>query len=107
MQVDLGIWNKLTWAVTVLGLLAGVGLVAGPYVQLINQNERMRRQIETLDGLIRVEETNANNLCASIDAYLHDARTVKRLAREKLHYAKPGETVIRYIEPETNGTPGN
>jgi cell division protein FtsB len=107
MQVDLGIWNKLTWAVTVLGLLAGVGLVAGSYVPLLNQNERMRRQIETLDGLIRVEETNASNLRASIDAYLHDARTVERLARENLHYAKPGETVIRYMEPESNATPTN
>ena len=107
MQVDLGIWNKLTWAVTVLGLLAGAGLVAGSYLPLINQNQRMRAQIEALNVLIHAEETNAVNLRASIDAYLHDPRTVERLARENLHYAKPGEIVVRYSEPATNNVPAN
>jgi len=107
MQVDLGIWNKLTWVVTVLGLVAGVGLVVGAYVPLIDQNERMRRQIEVLNGQIRLEETNASRLRASIEAYESDPRTVERLAREKLHYAKPGETVIRYMETESNSTRSN
>src|SRR5581483_4868533 len=107
MQVDLGIWNKLTWVVTILGLMAGVGLVVGSYLPLIDQNERMRRQIETLEGQIRIEETNASRLQASINAYLQDPRTVERLAREQLHYAKPGETVIRYMEPATNGVSRN
>lgn len=107
MQVDLGIWNKLTWAVTMLGLIAGSCLIGAAYVPLLKQNERMRAQIATLDAMIRVEETNTDNLRADIDAYLHDPHTVERLARDRLHYAKPSETVIRYVEPGGNPATSN
>lgn len=107
MKVDLGIWNKLTWLVIFLGFLAGIGLVAGSYLPLINQNEAMRRKIDDLSTQIQHEEDTAKNLRASIDALQHDPRTVERMAREILLYSKPNETVIRYAEPDTNGmTPG-
>jgi cell division protein FtsB len=106
MKVDLGIWNKLTWAVIVLGFMAGIALVVGSYLPLINQNERMRRQIENLSTQIQREEATANSLRASIDALQHDPKTVERMAREILLYDKPGETVIRYTDPDTNRTPG-
>lgn len=106
MKVDLGIWNKLTWAVIFLGFMGGIALVVGSYLPLINQNERMRRQIENLSVQIQREEDTAKNLRASIDALQHDPKTVERMARETLLYDKPGETVIRYTDPETNGTTG-
>jgi cell division protein FtsB len=105
VKVDLGIWNKLTWAVIFLGFLAGIALVAGSYLPLINQNERMRRKIDDLSSLIQHEEDTAKNLRASIDALQHDPRTVERMAREILLYDKPGETVIRYSEPDSNSAP--
>jgi cell division protein FtsB len=37
------------------------------------------------------------------DALQHDPKAVERLARERLGYAKPGETVIRFEAPITNG----
>jgi len=106
VQVDLGIWNKLTWFATVLGIIAGVGLVIGSYVPLLKQNERMRAQIDALDSLIQNEEQTAKRLKDAIDAYQHDPRTVERLARERLYYARPGDVVIRYIQPVTNPPPG-
>jgi hypothetical protein len=105
VKVDLGIWNKLTWAVIFLGFLAGIALVAGSYVPLINQNERMRRKIDDLSTLIQHEEDTARNLRESIDAVQHDPRTVERMAREILLYDKPGETVIRYSEPDGSSEP--
>jgi cell division protein FtsB len=105
VKVDLGIWNKLTWAVIFLGFLAGIALVAGSYLPLINQNERMRRKIDDLSSLIQREEDTERNLRASIDALQHDPRTVERMAREILLYDKPGETVIRYSEPDSNSPP--
>jgi cell division protein FtsB len=105
VKVDLGIWNKLTWAVIFLGFLAGIALVAGSYLPLINQNERMRRKIDDLSSLIQKEEDTAKNLRASIDAVQSDPRTVERMAREILLYDKPGETVIRYSEPDSNSAP--
>ncbi len=106
MKVNLGIWNKLTWAVIVLGFVAGIALVAGSYLPLINQNERMRRQIENLSIQIQHEEDTARSLRASIDALQHDPKTVERTAREILLYDKPGETVIRYGDTDTNGVSG-
>jgi cell division protein FtsB len=106
MKVDLGIWNKLTWAVIFLGFVGGIALVAGSYLPLINQNERMRRQIENLSTQIQREEDTAKSLRASIDALQHDPKTVERMAREILLYDKPGETVIRYDNSDTNATPG-
>ena len=100
MKVDLGIWNKLTWAVIFLGFLAGIALVAGSYVPLINQNQRMRRKIDDLSTLIQHEEDTSKNLRDAIDALQHDPRTVERMAREILLYDKPGETVIRYSYPD-------
>ena len=106
MKVDLGIWNKLTWAVIFLGFIAGIALVAGSYLPLINQNERMRRKIDELSSQIQREEDTARSLRDSIDALQHDPKTVERMAREILLYDKPGETVVRYSEPDTNAAAG-
>lgn len=105
MKVDLGIWNKLTWAVIFLGFLGGIALVAGSYLPLINQNERMRRKIDDLSSLIQHEEDTAKSLRTAIDALQHDPRTVEHAARQILLYDKPGETVIRYSGPESNSAP--
>ena len=39
---------------------------------------------------------------AAINALQKDPKTVERLARERLGYAKPGETVIRFEASVTN-----
>lgn len=102
MKVDLGIWGKLTWAATILALLAGLTLVIGWYLPLINQNESMRHEILKLNEKIQQEEETSKKLRASIDALQHDPKTVERVIREKLGYAKPGETVVRFEEPSAS-----
>jgi cell division protein FtsB len=102
MNVDLGIWSKLTRAVIVLLGVAGVVGVGVWYLPLIKQNERYRQRILFLDKQIAREEETAKQLKASIDSLRHDPKATERLAREQLGYAKPGETVIRFEEPLTN-----
>ena len=102
MNVDLGIWGKLTRGVIFLLLLAGLLGVAVWYLPLIKQNERMRKQILHLDTRIQKEDETARQLRASIDALRSDPKAVERLARERLGYAKAGETVIRFDEAPTN-----
>jgi cell division protein FtsB len=104
MKVDLGIWGKLSWVVTILALIAGLILVVGWYLPLINQNERMRHEIFKLSAQIQQEEEVGKKLRASIEALQHDPKTVERLTREKLGYAKPGETVVRFEETNNGGT---
>lgn len=104
MKVDLGIWDKLMWLVTGLALLAGIALVVGWYLPLINQNERMRQEILKLSEQIQQEQENSRKLKTSIEALQHDPKTIERLTRERLGYAKPGETVIRFEAPATNAS---
>jgi cell division protein FtsB len=102
MHVDLGIWSKLTRGVLFLLFLAGLLAVAVWYLPLIKQNERMRKQILVLDTRIQKEDETSRQLRGSIDALRSDPKTVERLARGRLGYAKAGETVIRFDEPVTN-----
>ena len=107
MSDSTSIWDRLTQCVLVLiviAILLGVGVW---YLPLIQQNERMRKEILRLDNEIRLEEENARQLKASIDT-LRDPHTaskaVERLARERLGYAKPGETIIFFEPPGTNNS---
>jgi cell division protein FtsB len=102
MNVDLGIWGKLTRVVIFLLLIAGILGVAVWYLPLINRNERMRKEILRLEMQVQKEEETGKQLKASVDALKDDPRAFERLAREKLGYAKPGEIVIRFESPVTN-----
>ena len=102
MNVDLGIWSKLTKMVAWLLLLAGLLLVGVWYLPLIQQNERMQRENLRLERELDQEKEKSKQLQAEIDALRNDPKTVERLTREKLGYAKPGETVVRFEQPVTN-----
>ena len=69
------------------------------YLPLIQQNERMRRKIDRLDAELEQQKAIARQLRAEFDALRNDPKTVERLAREKLGYAKPDETVITSTRP--------
>ncbi len=102
MNVDVGIWDKLSRLVVFLLFLAGLLAVAIWYLPLIKQNERMRKEILRLDTRVQKEEETAKQLRLSLDSLRHDPKAIERMARERLGYAKPGETVIRFDPPLTN-----
>ena len=101
-DVNLGIWSKLTKVVVGLLLVAGFLSVGAWYLPLIHENERMRADIDRLNALVQAEQEKTRQLQVEIDALQNDPKTVERLAREKLGYAKPGETVIHFEPPTTN-----
>ena len=105
MNVDLGIWNKLTKLVMALLVIAGLLGLGGWYLPLIRQNERMRKEVQRLDAQTQKENETGRQLKASIDALRNDPKAVERLAREQLGYAKPGETVVRFEPAGTNRRP--
>ena len=102
MKVDLGIWHKLNRLVIFLLFIAGILGVAVWYLPLIKQNERMRKSNLRLEAEIQKEEETARLLKASIDALRYDSKAVERLARERLGYAKAGETVIRFEDTSSS-----
>jgi cell division protein FtsB len=103
MNTEINLWDQLTRVVILLLFIAGLLGVAVWYMPLINKNERFRKEILRYDARIQKEEETSRQLRSSIDALLHDPNAVTRLARERLGYGKPGETIIRFETPATNG----
>ncbi len=101
MRPDLGLWDKLTRAVLwLLCATSAVGLVV-MFTPLLRQKERLHKELIRLDSQIDKVQQENKQLEAALKALSRDPKAVERLAREKLGYAKPGETVIRFI-PGTN-----
>ena len=104
MDVDLGIWSKLTKVVVALLITAFVLLIGMCYLPLIRQNERMRADILRMQTQLQKEEETSKQLRAEIDFLRNNPKTLERLTREKLGYARPDETVIRFRQSPTNTT---
>lgn len=102
MNVDLGIWDRLTRIVIFLLLIAGLLGVGVWYLPVIKKNERMRKKIMELDMQLEKSEETARQAKASIDALRYDLKAVERLSRERLGYARPDEIVVRFEPPATN-----
>ncbi len=99
MNVNLGIWDKLTKFVVFLLFVAGLIGVFYWYLPLLQQNQRYRKEIIALDGMIGAQERLAKQTRASIDSLQNDPRAIERLAREKLSLAKTNEMVVRFEQP--------
>jgi cell division protein FtsB len=104
MNVEDSIWDKLTRVVICLLLVAGLVGLGLWYLPLINHNERLRKAVLELDQKVQKEMETKKQLSAAIEAMNNDPKAVERLAREKLGYAKPGETVIKFEGSSTNRT---
>lgn len=105
MNVEDSIWDKLTRVVIGLLLMAFLVAVGVWYLPLIRQNEAMRREVLRLDAQVQHEAEAKRQLSATVESLSNDPKAIERLAREKLGYAKPGETVIRFETPVTNSLP--
>ena len=103
MSVDLGIWSKLTQLVIGLVVLAILLLIFMCYRPLIEENEQFRRQILQMNAQIKAQQQISMDLSNQIQILTNDPKTVERLAREKLGYARPDETVIHF-EPAGNSS---
>ena len=98
----MGIWSKLTQLAVGLVVLAVLLLIFMCYKPLIEENERMRREILKLDAEVQNQEKISADLASQINVLRNDPKTVERLTREKLGYARPDETVIYFEAPTTN-----
>jgi cell division protein FtsB len=97
MNVNLGIWDKLSKLAIFLLLVASLGYVFYRwYLPLIQENQRYRRELLLQDARIAEQEKLRSQLKSAVDSLQNDPRTVERLAREKLSLAKSNEMVVRF-----------
>jgi cell division protein FtsL len=101
VNVDLGIWSKLTKIVVALLLVVGLLGLGRLYIPLIRHNENLRREHDRLGAEIQKQEIAAKQLRLDIES-MRDPKAVERLARERLGYARPDETVVVFESPATN-----
>jgi cell division protein FtsB len=97
MNVNLGIWDKLSKLTVFLLLLTFMSYVFYRwYLPVIQQNQRYRKELLLQDARIAEQEKLRAQLKASIDSLQNDPRAVERLAREKLSLATSNEMVVRF-----------
>lgn len=96
MNFEPGTWNKLTRAIMFLLIVAGGIAVGVWYYPLFVRQHSLRVKVMEIERDIRKEEDETRRLRSSIDAASKDPRTIERLARERLGYARAGETVFRF-----------
>jgi len=96
MNVNLGIWDKLSKLMLFLLFVAGVLGLFYWYLPLIQENQRYRRELLLLDTRIAEQEKLRGQLKAANDSLQNDPRAVERLAREKLSLAKTNGMVVRF-----------
>ncbi len=101
----MSIWDKLTKAVLFLLVAAGLVAVCVWYLPVIQQNERMRKELMDLEARIQKESEHERTLRASVEAGHNDVKTIERLARQYLGFARTGEIVVRFEAPAAPGTP--
>jgi cell division protein FtsB len=101
-QVDLGIWHRLSQLVIGLIVLACLIACFLWYLPVFKYNAKLRKQILILETQIAAEEGSKAQLQAVIQNMRTDPKTMERMARQKLGYAKPGETVIVFEAPRDN-----
>jgi cell division protein FtsB len=101
MNVNVGIWDKLSRVVIFLLFVSGLLLVFFWYLPLIQQNQRYRKHILHLEAQLQEQERLARQLKLTSDALQKDPRRIETLARERLGYARSNETVIRFESQPT------
>jgi len=103
MLAGTNVWDKLTRLVKLLLFIAYLLVVAVWYLPLIHTNERLREKMLSNAGVIAKQEQTYKQLRAANETLQHNPKARERLARERLGYGKPGETIIRFDAPLTNG----
>ena len=99
VNVNLGIWDKLT-KLTIFCLFAlGVVAVAVWYLPLIRQNESMRQDLFKNQTKVKAEQERERSLRVALEAARNNPKSLERLIRANLGYARPGEIVVRFEEP--------
>ena len=99
----MNIWDKLTRLILGLLVLAAILGIALCFEPVIQQNRGLRARKLDLDQKIAFETERARKLDASLRA-MQDPKTIERLARERLSYARPGEDVIVFESPASTNS---
>ncbi len=86
-----------------LGILATIGIMS-MFTPKVREYREHQKKIEIGLEEKRLEEEMIKHLRTQQERLRSDPRFVEKIAREELGYAKPGETVFKFVddEPQTS-----
>ena len=88
---------RICWIALIAILIIAVSAMFYPKMKEYRELERRKAAIEEEK---RLEEELLKHLKQQQEKMMSDPRFVERIAREELGYAKPGETVFKFIDDE-------
>ena len=94
-DVNPGLWgyaNRLLVGLIVLSLAAAAAL---SYLPLIQQNRKLRLQLEAAKTQFATWDGELRDLQSQVYALQRDPKAVERAARE-MGMARPGETIVKF-----------
>lgn len=94
----MNVW-KFTQRVCLIAIVAlVVGIALRLYLPLLDRQEALRAQEEALRQDIQREAEQLRMLKLKQEKLREDPRFIEKIAREDLNYAKPGETIFRFVD---------
>ena len=96
----MNVW-KFTQRICLIAIVAlVVGIVLRLFLPLLDRQDALRAQEETLRQDIQREAEQLRLLRLKQEKLQEDPRFIEKIAREDLNYAKPGETIFRFVDEE-------
>ena len=93
--------GKVTQRICLIAIVAlVVGIVLRLFLPLLERQEALRAQEEALRQDIQREAEQLRQLRLKQEKLQEDPRYIEKIAREDLNYAKPGETIFRFVDEE-------
>ena len=96
----MNVWKLIQRVCLILILLFGAGIVASFFRPVIQRQKDLRAREEALRQDIQREAEYLRMLKLKQEKLQEDPRFIEKIAREDLGYAKPGETVFRFMDEE-------
>ena len=94
----MNVW-KFTQRLSLLAIVAlTVGIVLRLFLPLLERQKELRAKEAALREDIQTEAEQLRMLKLTPDKLQEDPRYIEKIAREDLGYAKPGETVFRFVD---------
>ncbi|HBA83322.1 MAG TPA: hypothetical protein DCZ95_04425 [Verrucomicrobia bacterium] len=92
---------RIGWIALAVLIVIGVSSMFWPQIR---QQQELQRKEAILEEDIRLEEEMIKHLKVQQERLRSDPRFVEKIAREELGYAKPDETIFKFVddEPQTS-----
>ena len=96
----MNVWKFIQRLCLITIVMLVVGIVLRLYLPKIEEQKRLRAQTEALRQDIQREAEQLRQLKRKQEKLQEDPTFVEKIAREDLNYAKPGETIFRFVDEE-------